>query len=430
MSVDHQQLPREEPEPATPPSKLVWGIVFIALLAAGGAATVLLWPKHMPTSDWRFWTTVIVVPAALASFVVLRRFSAYEAAKLDVQARNEVVSAYNQCIVEAASKPFAVLAAAYRFSCERKENALDKVHDRSMKLVSQVGIAADAPPVQARWLIVPSVKLAAGSLAADKKRHFEAVKWLFGELLGELVPAIKAMPQMNSLDIHFVISSLLSTEERNGLWNDKWGKLDLGRADIAIDDFCVDLMALDRWLDRTIETDDSKARLIIAIQLNFLQSTSPSPGSAEAAVALLLLPKAEATRHALVSAADLHRPVRGGFEQANEALGPALKWGESVAPDIKGIWETGLDATQWGQVVSEGGLLGLPNNAIKIDQSIGFAGVAAPWLAVSVAARSLSDTAPKQMVFAGSENTFDCAVIVQSATTSASPSSTLAEALI
>lgn len=427
MPVDHYKLPGEEPEPATAPSKLVWAVVVVVLVAAGGAAIILLWPKHMPTNDWRFWTTLVVLPTALASFVVSRRLSAYEAAKLDVQARNEVASAYNQRVFDAASKPFSVLAAAYRFSCDRKENALGGVRDKSMKLVSQASIAQDAPPVHARWLMVPSVKLASGPLTADKKRHTEAAKWLFGELLDELEQAIKALPRKTSLDVHFVTSSLLSTEERDGLWNDKWEKLNLRPADLAIDASDVDLMTLDGWLDRTIETAENKARLIVAIQLTVLQSASPLPGSAEAAVALLLLPEAEATRSALVSDANLHRPVRGRFEQASVALRPALKWAGLQAPDIGGIWETGLNAKQWGQVASESGLLGIPHDAIKMDQTIGFAGVAAPWLAVAVAAKSLSDTAPRQMAFAGSEHTFDCAVLAQSATANAPPSSTLAE---
>ncbi|SAL17044.1 hypothetical protein AWB69_00902 [Caballeronia udeis] len=274
---------------------------------------------------------------------------------------------------------------------------------------------------------MPSVKLAAGPLTADKKRHIEVAKWLFGELIGDISKTIKALPQRISLDIHFVVSSLLSIEERDGLWNDKWEEFGLRRADIAINDSEVDLMMLDRWLDRTIETAETKARLIVAIQLNVLQSKSPSPGSAEAAVALLLLPQFAATRHALISTANLHRPVRGGFGQANEVLRPALKWAGAVAAEIKGIWETGFDATQWGQVVSESGLLGLRNNATKMDQSIGFAGAAAPWLAVACAAKSLSGNEPRQMVFAGSEHTFDCAVLVHSTVANEPTSSTLAE---
>ncbi|SAL17037.1 hypothetical protein AWB69_00901 [Caballeronia udeis] len=107
----------------------MWSIAFVVLLAAGGAATVLLWPKHVPTNDWQFWTTLVVLPTALATFIVSRRFSAYEASKLDVQAKNDVVGAYNQSVFDAASKPFAVLAAAYRFSCDRKDNALDGIRN-------------------------------------------------------------------------------------------------------------------------------------------------------------------------------------------------------------------------------------------------------------------------------------------------------------
>ncbi|MFT4439180.1 hypothetical protein ACMX25_38275 [Caballeronia sp. 15715] len=422
MAVDHQQLPKEEPESATPPSRLVWTIVFVVLLAAGGAATALIWPKYIPTNDWRFWATLVVLPSALASFIVSRRLSAYEASNLDIQARNEVVRAYNQRVFDAAGEPFAVLAAAYRFSFDRKENALDGVRDRSTKLVSQAAIAQDAPPVHARWLLLPSIKLAPGSPASDKRRHIEVAKWLFGELLDELAQAIKALPQGISLDVHFAMSSLLSIEERDSLWNDKWEELGLRHADIATKESDVNLMTLDRWLDQTIEAPENKARLVVAVQLHVLQSKSPPPGSAEAAVALLVLPEGAAARHAMISTANLHRPASGGFLQAKEAICPALKWARVAAPEVKSVWETGFDDTQWGQVISAAGFLGLPNNAIKVDQSIGFAGVAAPWLAVAYAAKSLSDKEQRQMVFAGSEHAFDCAVLVQTAAAAAPPS--------
>lgn len=414
MAVDLLQLPAEEPELADSPSRLVWSVVFVLLFAAGVAMMVLLWPKRMPTSGWHFWTTLTVLPGALASFVVTRRFSAYEASKLDVRAKNEVVSAYNQSVFDAASKPFAVLSVAHRFSFDRDENALKSVHPKSMKLISQAAIANDAAPVIARWIDLPSVNLKAGALPADKSRHEKVAKWLFAELIDELAEVVKTVPPRAALDVQFVMSSLLSTKERDGFWNDAWRERGLRNINIVGGVEEMGLMALDRWLDEAIETPDNKAWLVLAVQLNVLQSASPPSGAAEAGVALLLMPRSVATRHKLEATVAVHRPVRAGFEQANDALIPALKWADSKAAAIKSVWQTGFDATQWGQVYSQAASLGLTEDVIKMDQSIGNAGVAAPWLAIACAAKSLSDDRPKQVVFVGSESTFDCAALVRS----------------
>ncbi|WP_031360000.1 hypothetical protein [Caballeronia sordidicola] len=413
MAVDPLQLPGEEPEPVNLPSKLLWSVVFALLLTAGAAATVLLWPKSMPTNGWFFGMSLTVLPAAFASFVVARRFSAFEVSKLDVRAKNEVVRAYNRSVFDAASKPFTVVFAAHRFSFDRDENALIGVHDRSIKLISQAAIASDAPPVIARWIELPCVSLAAGSLAADMSRHKNVTKWLFAELIDELIEAIKALPPRVSVNVHFFMSSLLPIEERDRLWNDAWWERGLRNIDIAASDEDHGLMALDRWLDEAIETPDSKARLVLAVQLNVLQSASPPSGAAEAGVALLLLPHGVATRHKMKAAVALHRPVRAGYEQANDALQPALKWADSSAADIEGGWQTGLEAAQWGRVYPQAALLGLTEDVIKMDLSIGNTRVAAPWLAIACAAKSLSDDTSKQMVFAGSKSTFDCAVLVR-----------------
>ncbi len=368
-------------------------------------------------NGWRFWITIIFLPSALATFILTRRFSAYEASKLDIQAKNEVVAEYNESVFDVASKPIAVLATAYRFSCDRKENAMNSILDKSTKLVSQVAIAQDAVPINARWLVVPSVTLVPGPLIADKSRHLEATKWLFTELIEEIAEAVEMLPQRFALEVHFFMSSLLSTEDRDHLWNDQWEKSALRPMNIAVGDDDADLITLDRWLDQTIVTPKNKVRLIVAIQMNILQSASPPVGSSEAAVALLLLPRTAALGPELISTVMLHRPVRAEIAHANEALQPALKWADTEAADIDRAWQTGFDATQWGQAYQQAAMLELTENVIKMDQSIGWAGVAAPWLAIACAAKSISDDTPKQIVFAGSESAFDCAVLVRSVAT-------------
>jgi hypothetical protein len=415
MAVNFSLLPPEEPEPDQPPSRLVWTIVFFVLLLASAAAVIMLWAKDMPTRGWQFWTCLVVLPASLASFVVSRRFSAYEALKLDVAATNETSREFNDRVFTAARNPLSLLACAFRFSADDKENNIDSV-SKTLKLNSRDAIASGGEPVKARWLLVANVVLKPGEERDDVRRHKEICRWLYAKLLQEVSEAIRALPPRIELTVQFATSILLSDLERDSLWKDCWADSGLRRRmKIEATKAIVDLNTLDVWLDENIKAPVPQARLIVAVQLNPLLSDSPSAGGAEAGVVLLLMPMELVRRHNLVVPISLYRPVRAAYGASSDALVPALKWAHTHASDITDGWQTGFSAEQWGEVCSQDALLGPTRNVIKIDLSIGYAGVAAPWLAIGCAAKSLSDEAPKQVVFSGSKSTFDCAVLVRSA---------------
>ncbi len=172
-----------------------------------------------------------------------------------------------------------------------------------------------------------------------------------------------------------------------------------------------DAEAIDVWLDHVSEGRRLEARLIVAIQLRRLLSAMPPAGGAEAGVALLLLPDVMASQYEVVRMANLHRPVRGPFDQSNNALLHALMWADVAAADISGGWQTALNAAQAGQLREPAVGLGMKTRATDLDQTVGNAGVAAPWLAIACAARSLSSDTQSQIIFAGSRESVDCAVL-------------------
>jgi hypothetical protein len=414
MAVDFSLLPPEQPEPGKPPSQLVCTIVFFLLILAGVAAVIMLWPKAMPTQGWQFWTCLVVLPASMASFVISRVFSAHEARKLDVAATNEASREFKERLFDAASNPLSLISSAFIFSADDEENNIDSVRSNTLKLNSREAVASGGEPVKARWLLAAKVALEPGDEGDDVRRHKAVCRWVFAKLLLELSAAIQALPPRIELTVRFAMSTLLSDLERDSLWKECWADRGLRRMRIEVIDSTDDLNSLDVWLDANIRTPLPQARLIVAVQLNPLLSDSPAAGCAEAGVVLLLMPLELVHRHKLVVPIKLHRPVRATHGTANDALVPALQWANSQASDVNSVWQTGFDATQWGQVYPQAASLGLTEDVIKMDQSIGNAGVAAPWLAIACAAKSLSDDKPKQVVFAGSESTFDCAVLVRS----------------
>jgi len=417
MAVDFSLLPTERPLPNDPPSPLVWTVVFFVLVLTTIFVVLLCWPKNMPMRTWQFWTALSAFPVGIASFVVLRRYSVYEGRKLDIVLGKEAIREYNERVFEAASAPLALVGAAYRFSADAEENAIEGIRRGALKLETQETIACDGEPAKRRWLIVPEVACLPGEKDDDLKRHRTLIKYLFTELLNDLTASIQALPARLDLRVHLAVSSGLTHQENQTLWQECWREHQLRHASIAkMAAQPVDLMALDVWLDQIIETSSKEARLIVAVQLHCLLSESPPAGAAEAGVALLLMPDAQAGRFNLVRIANLHRPVRAPLDPSTQApsyaLSHALKWANVAATDILVGWQTGVDATQYGQWRKLAVRLGLTAHPANLDQSVGYAGVAAPWLAIACAAASLSRQEPAQLILAGQDESLDCAVLL------------------
>lgn len=411
MAVDFSRLPTEEPEITDPPSRLAWVIAFLVMVLGGIFAVLLLWPKELPTHTWRFWATVTLFPIGVPVWIVLRRYGHHEGRKLDAVMHNEAIRQYNEHIFAVAARPLAVLGAAHRISSDRNVNAVSGIQAGTVKLGSQRPIADEGDPVRARWMEVPGVHLVPGGIEKDEERHRAVTQWLYSELLGELAEQIRAVPSQINLSVRLWVCSGLPRQDCVALWRKAWQDHRLRAMEIVDEPELAGLYIVDGWLDEIAAQDERGARLIVVIQLHPVLSDTPPPGTAEAGVAVLLMPDEAASRLALLREANLHRPVRGSLVQSNDTLAHALKWGDTRASDIKGAWQTGVDAVKAGMLRSAAMPMGLETQPVDLDQTVGYAGAAAPWLATACAAGSLSDDLQNQLILVGDSDCVDAAVI-------------------
>jgi hypothetical protein len=412
MAVDFSLLPKEEKQYNEAPSGFAWTIAFLLLVFAGVFAVLLLWPKGMPTQTWKFWVTLTLFPVGIPTWIVLRRYSVHEGRKLDIELNNETVRAFNTCVFEAASSPLAVLGAAHRISSDVDENAPDRIKQGAVVLKAQESIAKYGEVVKARWLSVPGIADGAGQIGADLQRRYELTRWLMEQLLDDLIPALKTLPARVPLRVHLSLANGFTPEDNEILWRTCWDTRMVRQGAVVHSEHSpADLMLIDRWMDAVIAHQDMHAKLLLAVQLHPLLAATPPSGSAEAGVALLLAPDAVATRFSMARQGDLHRPVRSPIDQADEALLRALQWGK-VPPDrIVGAWQTGLDAAQAGALRLPARKLALNARVTDLDQTVGRAGWAAPWLAMACAAAISCDESAPQMIFVGQPSAVDCAVL-------------------
>lgn len=411
MAVDFSLLPSEETFEERPPSRRLWGVVFAVAVLLGAAAVLLLWPEGTPTDTWRFWATLILFPVALPVFVVLRRFASYESRRLDAELRNAAVAALNDRVFRAASVPLALIGAVHRFSADPNQNTADAIRSGTLSFKTQKSVAHNAEPVKARWLDVAGVSKEPGTVNADANRARQLTSWLLNELLAELAPRLGALPMAVPLAVRLHIVNALPPAQNRRLWDDCWGARFSRTISIETPEPPDGLMALDRWLDLMLAGGEPRAMLFVSIQLHPVLYASVPDGAAEAGTAVLLMPDALARKHGIQRDASLHRPVRSLAMEPQEALSHALRWGGVKAGEVAGAWQSGLDATQAGALRQAAIQLGMPVHAVNLDQTVGHAGMAARWLAVSCALATLTRTAAAQVVMVGQGANIDCAVV-------------------
>lgn len=412
MAVDFSLLPQEQTQPIEAPSRLAWTVAFVLMILAGVFAVLILWPKDLPTQTLKFWVTLVLFPVGIPALIVLRRYSIYEGRKLDAEMQNEATRNFNARVFEAASVPFAVLGSAHRISVDARENSPARIKEGAVTLKAQEPIATLGEVVKARWLGAPGMQKTPGGKEADLRRRHFVTKWLFNQLLDDLLPNLAALPVRIPLTVHLSVANGLTSKENEAHWMTCWDeRTSHSISAIHSAEPSTDLMILDRWMDAAITDKDSPVTVLIAVQLNPLLAETPLPGTAEAGVALILAPDSLASRHALARLCNLHRPVRRITDQPNEAVAHALQWANATADRIATAWQTGLDATHTGALRKSARTLALNPRVTDLDQTVGHAGIAAPWLAVSCAASTPCSDSGEQPIFVGQGGKVDCAIL-------------------
>ncbi|WP_156545777.1 hypothetical protein [Cupriavidus sp. D384] len=229
-------------------------------------------------------------------------------------------------------------------------------------------------------------------------------------LLDALQGKLKSIPAWLPLEVYLQFPSEIDSALQIDLWMESWRLRALPAARVEMLPADVGLMALDSWLDHRGGPGLEKIVLIAAVQMH---KDTPD-NSAEAAVALLLGWPPALERHGLKPVAMLHRPAQSATDTGEDGITLATTWGDTDPAAIDHLWLSGLSPRNKAHVsllAARSGLAALQRPGVyDVDFALGHAGVAASWLAVTLAIEYAIQMKAAQMIACG-EHALQFAVV-------------------
>ncbi|WP_244137120.1 hypothetical protein [Burkholderia pyrrocinia] len=358
---------------------------------AGMVLMQLIWPRRIPTATPLFWVAVVGVPLVASAVVVVTRFAAYAglqrvAKSWDVKRDEHVAGVFR---VE--SQPIVLLAGAHRFSTDDTENAVSTIAGGDLLLKSQP-TPDKATAIEARWFDAPPFTVGERPADYDAKRQLVVLDDLIAKLLDPVVERIAMLPAVLPLVVRLHVAAPALTENVEERFRLAWRQRGLREVPISNDPKAPGLMSVDSWLDAPACDARDHATLLVVIELRSLVAGRPPKGSAEAGVALLMVPEDVAQRNRLAPVAQIHRPRQGTVATLGDTLKFALQWGATDAGAIHHLWHSGFDSVGQQALLSAtraGGITLMAEQQVSgehdLDRTVGDSGIAADWLALACA---------------------------------------------
>lgn len=154
------------------------------------------------------------------------------------------------------------------------------------------------------------------------------------------------------------------------------------------------LTAFDLWLDEEWEQP------AVFVSISAVVRAMPQEDEGEAMTWALLLNRYHSD---FPDAVRLHRPEKGSISTLSKTLGRALLWSKTSAKMVKGAFTTGNTLAvggEWSSACEENGLVfSMTEESRDVDQTTGYTGKAAPWIATILAA-TLAQQGGSQIVVA------------------------------
>lgn len=367
--------PVPEEERPSPPGVTVWLSLLVVVLAVGVAWTLFTWPRNASTWNPQFWTRMLGYPAVAWCIAFGLRLHRYEEARNYWAAREQCRQDDHEEAIAFAREPLAVLGSAY--ACAM---GTDGVAARVLKKES--ALQARAPRTPGPVVRHTQVEL------AEVERDADRLESAFRVLIHRLAPTLRSLPARVSFDVRLHLPDGADPLHLLAAWLKCWAGCGLRPAEASLVPADEGVMALDTWLDVPSGPDLERFTLFVAVQLH----DKPPENSAEAAVALLLGWAPLAQRHGLKSIAMLHRPVACETVDLATSISTAALYASALPEELNHLWYSGLTKADKSAVLKEGSEVGLAAAQADdlpgmhdIDAALGAAGVAAPWLAVTLA---------------------------------------------
>ncbi len=377
MPIEFDALPKSLTISDEPQAGVPWLIALIAIMAAGAAISIATWPAERPTQTLWFWVRSFGLPflAWLLAYSGWRFLGANQLQ--NALADNAAVDHQEEQLHAEASVPFAVIEQSWRFSGTVGQSSVEEAtRDRESEEVT--------------GLVIPDRPFFRGNRADEVERHAALLEWLLVELIGPLAHELAAS---RTTKIWLALDSKLSSEEAEAAVARAWIALGLERAEEVQLLESLPLYTIDGWLDASA---CHTRHLVLAVQLCGAISGEMQLGQAEAGAAVLLGDSLTGLRDA-TALAHAHRPTRSDMESISNGVANALRWGHCSDGHIDATWNAGLAEPL---VKAFKGLGGPVNDAstVELAQTVGNAGVAAPWLALALAAAKAKERAGAQLI--------------------------------
>lgn len=355
------------------PVTLRWLIMAMVILLAGTAATLWLWQGER--AGLTFWFTAICLPLLIwGSLYALRRIG-YKLERVGASSWNKQREALIASET-ARGQRFAWLVADYLV------NALETGEPGKVKTHRAV---ISTTPLLKHQIARDGVSTVRHSALPAQGKPTDIFNGYTAEICGQVSDMLTLLPDNIPCDMAFDGSENIA-ELADKLFSDINFPL---RRIRNLSGFSI----LDDWLDR--HHDSPAALLIISAQIYDV----PPQDSGEAITVILL---SNRSFSALPSpCVRIHRPEISKQHALNQALSRAMLWGklETSAP-LRG-WITGgklASEERWNNACIACAPELTTQRTANIDSVAGYAGIAAPWQSIILAARQCQIDKEPQMI--------------------------------
>lgn len=371
------------------PDTLRWLLFLVFIMLSGSALT--LWGWTAERTGFVFWFTALGLPFCSWGLIFgLRRF-AYKAEQVGAQSRNVERALLIEREIQRGQRCAWILVSSVHHIAGNKTGVLIKAVENS----------SPATQVSAPRGCVSAVRYAAlNAFQTDLDSEIISItSTLVAQVqkITELLP--KDIPCCLMLDCDDDIRSRVEEHFRNELLA-KTGRLFRLLAGKG-------LAAFDAWLDQHWEQPG------ILVAVTFSLPAQPDEGDADA-ITLLILSNRKAV--AWPDTVCLHRPEKGQEAGLEKTLNRALLWAATDSVALKAGWHTGpaiASGSGWNMACENNGVVfSLSKDNRSIDPALGYAGRAAPWLAIILASAACNDNGPQVIAAQPSSNEEDVWVTV------------------
>lgn len=361
MPVWLDAIPEKAPETSRPETRR-W-LLFLALVMLVGIA-LTLWSWASERTGFVFWFTALGLPfCAWGLIFSLRRF-AYKAGQIAAESRNVEREKLIESEIHRGQRCAWILGTYIQTSVGNKSGDLLSAIAHSAPLVELFQPRGSSTPV--RYAALTDFQ---NDLAAELKR-------IVSKLSGRIQDITEVLPSDITCWLIFDCDSDIEAQVLEPFKNEllqKTGRsfrLMSGKGPTAFDD----------WLDKRWEHPG-----ILAVVTLSLPAT-PVEGDADA-ITMMVLSNRQAAD--FPDAMRLHRPERGDSATLVKTLLRALLWAKIDPQALRGGWFTGTTLSKgsdWNKACEDCGVtFSLTKENTGIDQALGYAGQASPWLAITLA---------------------------------------------